>query len=69
MPIYEHRCKKCKHQFEVMIPMSQLNMHQPCPQCDSQQTVRLISRSSFALKGGGWAKDGYGSSTGSGSEG
>ena len=60
MPIYEQRCKRCQHQFEVMVTMSQANDPQPCPKCPSKTTIRIISKSSFALRGEGWAKDGYG---------
>lgn len=31
-----------------------------CPSCGAM-AKRLISQTSFALKGGGWYKDGYGS--------
>jgi putative FmdB family regulatory protein len=61
MPIYEQRCKKCGHQFEVLVSHSDRTKIQPCRECGNGQTIRVVSRSSFALKGGGWAKDGYGS--------
>ena len=35
-----------------------------CPHCRSRRVKRLISRTSFALRGGGWYADGYGSSGG-----
>ena len=31
-----------------------------CPSCGQEQLERLVSRSSFALKGSGWYADGYG---------
>jgi len=34
-----------------------------CPKCGENALERLISRSSFALKGGGWYADGYGADT------
>ena len=61
MPIFEQRCKRCRYQFEVLVSHSERNKMQPCRKCGHQHTIRVISRSSFALKGGGWAKDGYGS--------
>ncbi|MBT61206.1 MAG: transcriptional regulator [Euryarchaeota archaeon] len=61
MPIYQHRCKKCLHRFEKLIPMSQANIIQTCPKCLSNATIRVISKTSFMLKGSGWAKDGYAS--------
>ena len=30
-----------------------------CPECGCQDVTPLISRTSFALKGKGWYKDGY----------
>ena len=68
MPIYEYRCLSCGHQFEKIVKLDAPNP--PCVttvstddpkilvRCDGQ-TERLISRSSFHLKGAGWAKDGY----------
>jgi putative FmdB family regulatory protein len=31
-----------------------------CPACGKEELQRLVSHSSFALKGGGWYADGYG---------
>tara|TARA_R100000234_G_scaffold67473_1_gene41187 strand:- start:39 stop:239 length:201 start_codon:yes stop_codon:yes gene_type:complete len=62
MPIYEHKCKKCFARFEVLVSFADANKPVPCIECGAASTVRLISKSSFALKGDGWAKDGYGSS-------
>ena len=59
MPIYEHKCQDCGHRFEVIVSISDSNKPQPCPSCNVSDTVRLISRSTFKLKGLGWAKDGY----------
>jgi len=59
MPIFEQRCRKCGHQFEVLVSHSERNKIQPCRKCGHGQTVRVIGRSSFYLKGGGWYKDGY----------
>ena len=62
MPIYEQKCKKSLARFEVLIPFSETKKPIACIECGASSTVRLISRASFALKGDGWAKDGYGSS-------
>lgn len=61
MPIYEYRCQKCGHELEVMQKISD-PAPDPCPKCGAAQGLeRLVSRSSFQLKGGGWYSDLYGS--------
>ncbi len=58
MPTYEYECTK-GHRFET-----EQSIHDPalkrCRVCRSK-VQRLISASSFILKGGGWYSDGYGS--------
>jgi putative FmdB family regulatory protein len=61
MPIYEYRCQKCGHQLEVMQKVSD-PVPDPCPKCGAAQCLeRLVSRTSFQLKGGGWYADLYSS--------
>jgi putative FmdB family regulatory protein len=52
MPIYEYRCTKCHHEFEAMQKFSDEPLS-TCPDCGGR-AKRLISRSSFQLKGSGW---------------
>ena len=70
VPIYDFECEKCGHKFDRMMKHSD-----PTPACpkpvdagDSPkenevacggEVKRLISKSSFHLKGGGWADTGY----------
>ena len=63
MPLFEYECPTCGHRCEL------LQRHDaPAPDCspctdntDPPPTMaRQISRSSFRLKGSGWAFDGYG---------
>ena len=72
MPIYEYRCKKCGQVFEYMQRMSD-PPKRTCEACGGRSLERLISQTSFTLKGGGWYKDLYSSpkpaSSGGGSEG
>lgn len=56
MPIYEYECKKCGT-FEHLQGMSEDPITR-CPECRSKVS-RLISSSSFHLRGGGWYADGY----------
>lgn len=57
MPIYEYHCKACDETFEIFQKMSDEPLGK-CPKC-GKRVKRLISQTSFALKGGGWYKDGY----------
>ncbi|MBA3661541.1 MAG: zinc ribbon domain-containing protein [Gammaproteobacteria bacterium] len=53
MPIYEYQCSQCSHMLEAFQNMSE----QPlsiCPQCNKPALSKLISSTSFQLKGGGW---------------
>lgn len=73
MPFYEYQCKKCGHRFDRIGKHN--DPDPPCPalapptdenesdEADvavcGEDTERLISTSSFILKGGGWANTGY----------
>lgn len=59
MPIYEYACQHCGYQLEARQKFSDPPLHQ-CPACEQDGLERLISESSFALKGSGWYADGYG---------
>lgn len=62
MPIYEYRCAQCGHELEVMQKLSD-PPPDTCPKCGAKAPLeRLVSRTSFQLKGGGWYSDLYGSS-------
>ena len=63
MPVYEYACEKCGHEFEA----SQRITDEPiktCPKCKARKVKRLISQTSFVLKGGGWYNEGYSSGGG-----
>lgn len=51
MPIYEYHCEKCG-EFEVTQRISDPPV-QRCPEC-RRKVRRLISSTSFQLKGSGW---------------
>lgn len=63
MPIYEYECGNCGHQFEREQRMSDPPV-KTCPVCKARKVNKLISRSSFVLKGGGWYADGYSDTSG-----
>ena len=63
MPVYEYICKACEHEFEREQRISDRPVKK-CPACGAMKAKRLISRTSFVLKGGGWYSDLYSSSRG-----
>ncbi len=61
MPIYEYQCNACNTQFELRQKFSDPPADR-CPKCGG--TVRkIVSATSFSLKGAGWFDDGYGKKT------
>jgi putative FmdB family regulatory protein len=63
MPIYEYACGKCRHEFEVEQRITD-DPVRSCPECRSRKVKRLISQTSFVLKGSGWYSDLYSSPKG-----
>jgi putative FmdB family regulatory protein len=62
MPIYEYECSQC-HQTSDALQKVGDPPPENCPRCGAQHTLsRLVSRTSFVLKGGGWYADLYSSS-------
>jgi len=59
MPIYEFACQKCGKLVEEMLKVDQRGPSK-CAHCGGRMK-RVISRTSFQLKGGGWYKDLYSS--------
>src|SRR6185295_11890113 len=57
MPIYEYRCEHCGD-FEEMQRITDPPLSR-CPSC-RRKVRRLISSTSFQLKGGGWYVTDYG---------
>lgn len=60
MPIYEYKCTKCNEQFEVIQKFSD----EPLKKCKScgGKLKKLITNTSFVLKGSGWYVTDYPSS-------
>ena len=59
MPVYEYECPACKKVFEVQQRISD-DPIKTCKDCGGE-VKKLVSMSSFHLKGGGWYSDGYSS--------
>ena len=62
MPIYEYRCTSCGHTLEVIQKVNDKPLKK-CTEC-SGALEKLISRSAFQLRGGGWYSEGYGGGQG-----
>ncbi|MCI5167125.1 MAG: zinc ribbon domain-containing protein [Candidatus Electrothrix sp. GM3_4] len=60
MPIYEYECPACEKVFEVHQGIND-NPLTSCSVCGGD-VKKIVSMSSFHLKGGGWYSDGYASS-------
>ncbi len=52
MPIYEYLCLKCERQLEAVQKFSDEPLS-TCPECGGE-LKKLISSTSFVLKGSGW---------------
>ena len=67
--MYEYQCSKCGYSWELIQRMSDAPP-KTCPECRSRKVGKMMSRTSFVLKGSGWYADGYsGKSNKSGSSG
>jgi putative FmdB family regulatory protein len=66
MPIYEYECRGCNTVFEIFQRMAEEPLL-TCPDCCGP-VKKLVSMSSFQLKGGGWYADGYSNKAGNGSD-
>jgi putative FmdB family regulatory protein len=63
MPIFEYRCAACGH-LEELLQKHNDPAPDVCPECGAGQSMaKEISRAAFHLKGGGWYKDLYASSS------
>ena len=58
MPIYEYECAKCDKIFEELQSFSDPDIKK-CPHCKGGKVKKLISLSSFQLKGDGWYSTDY----------
>lgn len=65
MPIYEYECDACGHHMEVLQKFSDPPITE-CEACHSHQIKKLISQSTFHLKGTGWYVTDYASKSNTG---
>jgi len=66
MPIYEYECSKCGNVLEVLQKFSDAPLKK-CEHC-SGSLHKIVSQSSFHLKGTGWYVTDYNSRSGTKSE-
>ncbi|MDR2338584.1 MAG: zinc ribbon domain-containing protein [Deltaproteobacteria bacterium] len=64
MPIYEYECENCHDVFEINQKVSDPSPHE-CPACGKGPLHKIMSRSSFRLKGSGWYSSDYKAKDGS----
>ncbi len=64
MPIYEYQCNKCATIFEEWLNSSESDSLQTCPNCQ-EKAQRIVSQTSFVLKGSGWYVSEYGKNSAS----
>src|SRR5512136_2011186 len=62
MPFYEYECTKCHHHTEILQKISDPPVTK-CEKCKGKMK-KLISHSSFHLKGSGWYVTDYASKSG-----
>jgi putative FmdB family regulatory protein len=60
MPIYEYECAQCKKHYEMMQRITEKPLKK-CSNCDGD-LKKIISNTSFVLKGTGWYATDYASS-------
>ena len=68
MPVYEYECTACGHQFEEFQKITDKPIR-TCPACKKRKVRKLISQTTFVLKGSGWYVTDYGRKGSSGSGG
>ncbi len=69
MPIFEYRCSACGH-LEELLQKHNDPAPAECPACGKASTMaKELSASAFHLKGGGWYKDLYSSTSSAGNAG
>jgi putative FmdB family regulatory protein len=61
LPIWEYQCTKCDAVVEHFVKdtksfIAPLHFTETC---EAEYMIRIVSKSSFKLKGSGWYKDGY----------
>ena len=66
MPLYEYQCHSCDTKFEKMVPFSAVLLTPECPECQSNDTSKMISTfaAGWSSQSGAISSSGSCSSTG-----
>lgn len=51
MPIYEFKCVKCEHFFELLVISDDDKNEMVCPKCNSEDFERVMSTTNYAMTG------------------
>jgi len=51
MPIYEFKCVKCEHFFELLVICEEEQNEMVCPECHSEDFERVKSTTNYAMTG------------------
>jgi putative FmdB family regulatory protein len=59
--LFDFECHTCGTVFESLVHFMGDKQTHPavCPACQSEQTRRAVSSTTFRLAGSGWERDGY----------
>ena len=56
MPLYEFECNKCRHNFDKVLTIKEMETQvQVCPKCGSDDVKKLISSGGIKVGLGGYA--------------
>ena len=58
MPVYQYHCTTCNKTFDIMKTSFDPKPQENCLIC-GKLSDKIVSKSSFKLKGFGWARNGY----------
>ena len=53
MPIFEFRCLDCNECFETLMLKKSEEVELRCPKCASEERERILSKTCYAMAGGG----------------
>jgi len=59
VPIYVYKCSCCGNEDEIVRKITDPEIQPNCSKCEEGPMERVLTSSTFVLKGSGWAKDGY----------